>query len=216
MNSKISVKVCGITREADIEQVLSLGADYLGFILYSNSPRALDFEKAEKILPFVPVGKRVVVDVRTDPIDLERYKRAGFDYFQIHVEPSSDRQILNEYLDIIDRSQLWLAPRLAPADQFPEWIIEYAKTIVFDTYSKNKVGGTGCTGDFARFAELKGQFPNVTWVLAGGLNATNIADAVSQSTASAVDVNSGVESAPGVKNAEKLRNFFQALSKIES
>ena len=91
MNGKISVKVCGITRQKDIEQSLSLGADYLGFIVYPNSPRALSLKKAEELSASVPRGKRVIVDVKTKPADLERYQRAGFDYFQIHIDPDIDQ-----------------------------------------------------------------------------------------------------------------------------
>ncbi|MGK0456931.1 MAG: phosphoribosylanthranilate isomerase, partial [Zhongshania aliphaticivorans] len=112
MNNKINVKVCGMTRETDIEQVLSLGADYLGFIVYPKSSRALKLERAAELSAIVPSGKRVLVDVGTDPVDLERYKRAGFDHFQIHVNSSPERQILVEYVNIVGRDHLWLAPRL--------------------------------------------------------------------------------------------------------
>ena len=212
MDKKISVKVCGITQASDIKLALSLGADYLGFIVYPKSPRALDLEKAAELLALVPNGKRVVVDVSTDPADLERYKRMGFNYFQIHVDSSLEPKVLDQYLDIVDRDQLWLAPRLAPTDPFPDWVLKYAKTIVFDTYSKDQFGGTGRTGDFARFAELKKQFFSTDWVLAGGLNPANIETAIRESTAEAVDVNSGVETAPGVKDLEKLRDFLDRLS----
>ncbi|MGK0177188.1 MAG: phosphoribosylanthranilate isomerase [Lentimonas sp.] len=215
MNNKINVKVCGMTRETDIEQVLSLGADYLGFIVYPKSSRALKLERAAELSAIVPSGKRVLVDVGTDPVDLERYKRAGFDHFQIHVNSSPERQILVEYVNIVGRDHLWLAPRLAPADSFPEWILEYTKTIVFDTYSKDQIGGTGRTGDFAHFAELKERFADTEWVLAGGLSSANIVNAVKESNALAIDVNSGVEKAPGVKDPEKLREFFQVALNIE-
>ena len=204
-----------MTREADVEQALSLGADYLGFIVYPKSPRALHLEKAAELSVPVPDGKGVLVDVGTTPVDLERYRKTGFDYFQIHVDPSPDRKILDAYLTVVGRDQLWLAPRLAPADPFPEWMLEYTKTIVFDTYSKDQIGGTGRTGDFARFAELKARFADTDWVLAGGLNPANIMAAVRESNAEAVDVNSGVETAPGVKDSEKLRSFFQALRGLD-
>ena len=211
MNGKISVKVCGITRQKDIEQSLSLGADYLGFIVYPNSPMALSLKKAEELSASVPRGKRVIVDVKIKPTDLERYQRAGFDYFQIHIDPDINQTILQSYLDRVGREHLWLAPRLAPGDPFPEWLLNYTRTILFDTYSKDQIGGTGQTGDFARFAELKVRFSDTNWVLAGGLNPTNIIEAACTSTALAVDVNSGVETEPGVKDSEKLYAFFQAL-----
>ena len=209
MNNKINVKVCGMTREVDVTQALSLGADYVGFIVYPKSPRALELEEAAELSAAVPEGKCVIVDVEPDPADLKRYREAGFDRFQIHTNPFIEEQKLADYSKSVSRDRLWLAPRLAPSDPFPERFFKYAETILIDTYSKDKIGGTGHTGDFVRFAKLKDQFPEITWVLAGGLNATNIADALKKSTASVVDVNSGVESAPGVKDPEKLKEFFE-------
>ena len=214
MNNNVNVKVCGITRERDVEQALSLGADYLGFIVYPKSPRALTLEKATELSAIVPKGKRVVVDVEMASVDLQPYKEAGFDYFQIHVSPFLEEQRLIDYSNNIGRDRLWLAPRLAPSDPFPERFVNYAKTILLDTYSKDQIGGTGRTGDFARFAQLKERFADADWVLAGGLNPANIATAIKESNASAVDVNSGVESAPGIKDRNKLHDFFRALREL--
>ena len=210
MNKEVSVKVCGMTRAVDVEQALSLGADYIGFIVYPKSPRAVELERAAQLSLSVPKGKRVVVDVEPNPVGLRRYRDAGFDYFQIHVNASVEEQLLADYSTIVGRDQLWLAPRLAPSDSFPERLFKYAKTILMDTYSRNQIGGTGETGDFGRFAELKNQFPDITWILAGGLNAFNVSEALRESTTSIIDVSSGVESEPGVKDAKKLRNFFKA------
>ena len=200
-----------MTREPDIRQALSLGADYLGFIVYPKSPRALTLQRAAELSALVPQGKRVVVDVDVSLGDLKRYQEAGFDRFQIHVNLPSDQKRVADYSDQVGREHLWLAPRLAPADAFPEWMLAYADTILLDTYSGEKVGGTGHTGDFKRFAGFKQQFANNRWILAGGLNPSNIKAALEQSMTQQVDVNSGVESVPGVKDAEKLRAFFQAL-----
>ena len=200
-----------MTREPDIRQALSLGADYLGFIVYPKSPRALSLKRAAELSALVPRGKRVVVDVDTGLSDLKRYQEAGFDEFQIHVNLPANRQVIADYSDLVGREHLWLAPRLAPSDEFPEWMLEYADTILLDTYSGTQMGGTGHTGDFKRFAKFKQQFANTRWILAGGLKPSNIEAAVKQSTATQVDVNSGVESATGVKDPEKLRAFFQVL-----
>jgi len=205
-----------MTREEDVEQAVSLGADYIGFIVYPKSLRALELERAAALADAVPEGRQVVVDVQPTPDTLKRCKDAGFDCFQIHIDPSMEQRIVADYSDTVGRDRLWLAPRLAPAEPFPEWILDYAATILLDTYSKDRIGGTGHTGDFARFAQLKKQFPETAWILAGGLNAANIAEAVKASTASTVDVNSGVEQTPGVKDTQKLREFFQALGKASN
>ncbi len=153
----------------------------------------------------------MIVDVETAPDDLLRYRDAGFDRFQIHAALPIDEQRLARWSEIVWRDRLWLAPRVAPTDVFPESVLAYTDTVLLDTYSKDQVGGTGHTGDFERFANLKLQFEDTQWMLAGGLTPSNVLDAVARSTATRVDVNSGVESAPGIKNPEKLRELFRVL-----
>lgn len=211
MYENVAIKVCGLTREQDVKLALSLGADFLGFIVYPKSPRGLTLEKAASLAADVPAGKRVLVDVETDLNDLKLYREAGFDWFQIHANLPLDQEMLVRWADCVGRERLWLAPRLSPGEHFPEWFFEYVDTFLLDTYSKNQIGGTGHTGDFNQFASLKQQFPEKQWVLAGGLSTDNILAAIKCSTAERVDVNSGVESAPGEKDPEKLRAFFQTL-----
>jgi len=200
-----------MTREEDVELALSLGANFLGFIVYPQSPRGITLDRAVELAARVPEGKRVIVDVETAPDDLLRYRDAGFDRFQIHAALPIDAKRLARWSEIVWSDRLWLAPRVAPSDVFPESVLEYTDTVVLDTYSKDQVGGTGHTGDFERFASLKLQFEDTQWMLAGGLTPSNVLDAVARSTATRVDVNSGVESAPGIKNPEKLREFFRVL-----
>lgn len=211
MNQNVDIKVCGMTREEDVELALSLGANFLGFIVYPQSPRGITLDRAVELSALVPEGKRVIVDVETDPDDLLRYRDAGFDRFQIHASLPIDEERLARWSEIVWRDRLWLAPRVAPTDLFPEYALKYTDTVVLDTYAKDQVGGTGHTGDFERFASLKLQFEDTQWMLAGGLNPTNVLDAIARSTATRVDVNSGVESAPGIKNPEKLRELFRVL-----
>lgn len=211
MDQDIDIKVCGMTREEDVELALSLGANFLGFIVYPQSPRGITLDRAVELAASVPEGKRVIVDVETAPDDLLRYRDAGFDRFQIHAALPIDEQRLARWSEIVWRDRLWLAPRVAPTDVFPESVLAYTDTVLLDTYSKDQVGGTGHTGDFERFANLKLQFEDTQWMLAGGLTPSNVLDAVARSTATRVDVNSGVESAPGIKNPEKLRELFRVL-----
>ncbi len=200
-----------MTREADVDLALSLGADFLGFIVYSKSPRGLTLERAAELAARVPEGQRVVVDVETSADDLTRYRDAGFDRFQIHAALPISLPTLAVWSDIVWRDRLWLAPRLSPEDVFPESVLEYTDTVLLDTYSKDQVGGTGETGDFERFASLKQQYEDTQWILAGGLAPQNVLDAITRSGASRIDVNSGVESAPGKKDPEKLRELFRVL-----
>ena len=205
------IKVCGLTREEDVDLTLSLGADYFGFILYPQSPRGLSLDHAVELAATVPVGQRVAVDVATSLEDLKRYRDAGFDYFQIHFGVDFEQSQLAEYSKIVGNEKLWLAPRLASEDTFSEDILDYADTILIDTFVKDQFGGTGKVGDWALFNTLKERYPKTSWFLAGGLSPSNVLDALASTSADHLDINSGVETTPGIKDEVKLREAFKVL-----
>ena len=205
------IKVCGLTREEDVKLTLSLGADYFGFILYSQSPRAVSLDRAVELAAAVPMGQRVAVDVATSLEDLKSYSDAGFDYFQIHFGADFEHNRFAEYSKIVGKEKLWLAPRLAFEDTFPEVILDYADTILIDTFVEDQFGGTGKVGDWARFNSLKERYPQTNWVLAGGLSPSNLLEALASTAADHLDINSGVETAPGIKDEVKLREAFKVL-----
>lgn len=211
MFSPVQIKVCGLTREEDVDLALELGADYCGFIVYPKSPRGLSFGRAAELAARVPEGKRVLVDVETGSDDLERLRDLGFDYFQIHAGLQVGLATLATWSGLVGKERLWLAPRVAPEDAFPSAVLEFAETILLDTFSKEQVGGTGKTGDWERFAELQKAHSENNWILAGGLGPENVLDAVASTGTRHVDINSGVESAPGIKDVAKLREVFAKL-----
>lgn len=211
MYRPVGIKICGLTRESDLELALSLGADYFGFIVYPRSPRGLSLERAKELAQHVPSGKRVLVDVETGTEELERYRDAGFDYFQIHTGLQVGLATLAAWSGLVGPASLWLAPRVAPDEAFPPATLEFAETILVDTYVKDQVGGTGVTGDWKRFNQLKAEHPHRNWVLAGGLAPENVLEALGETGARHLDINSGVESAPGIKDPERLRELFQIL-----
>ena len=131
----------------------------------------------------MPVGQRVAVDVATSLDDLKRYLYAGFDYFQIHFGADFDHSNLAKYSKIVGKEKLWLAPRLASEDTFSEDILDYANTILIDTFVNDQFGGTGKVGDWTRFNALKERYPQTNWVLAGGLSPSNLLDALASATA---------------------------------
>ena len=118
---------------------------------------------------------------------------------------------LEEWSGIAGRDRLWLAPKLPPEADVPAVVRASAQTVLMDTFHAAGFGGSGLTGDWAKFARHRVAFPGNFWFLAGGLNETNIGDALAASGARFVDVNSGVESSPGVKDEAKLRRFADAL-----
>jgi len=153
----------------------------------------------------------VLVDVETGSEELECYRGAGFDHFQIHAGLSLGLASLATWSGLVGRERLWMAPRFGPSDGFPEAVIEFADTVLVDTFHKDQFGGTGETGDWARFAELKNRYIDTRFVLAGGLNPLNVAKAIAATGTDFVDVNSGVESEPGIKDPKKLHKLFEIL-----
>ena len=209
-----NVKVCGLTRPEDARAATRLGVDYLGAIFYPKSPRCVKAETLEDLLLFMPDGKRVMVDVSPEYEALEKRLDLGFDFFQIHFDvATTPREVITRWSSIVHRERLWLAPRLKPEDPLPDYILELAGTLVMDTYKPGLYGGTGQTGEWARFAKLKETHPDLRVALAGGINPENVLAAIEETNADMIDLNSGVESAPGIKDAKKIAAVMDALYK---
>ena len=207
----IRLKVCGLTTLADAELADRAGADYLGFILYPRSPRFVPLVQYEAMSARLPERKRVAVAVEPTAEELLAFAGAGFDFFQIHFRPELSDALVRAWSQAVGRDRLWLAPKLPPESDVPVALREAAKSILLDTFHAEGFGGSGRTGDWMKFARHQALYPENTWILAGGLDATNIGHALAQSGARFVDVNSGVESAPGVKSEEKLGALVAAL-----
>lgn len=212
MQFPITVKVCGITREADADIALTLGARYLGINLYQPSPRSVSPERAAELCRHLPAGSRVLVDVSPSTETLERYRDLGFDYFQLHCDPDTSLGVLAAWSGLVGAERLWIAPRLPAGEPFPVMLLAFAHTLVIDGYHPGSYGGTGKTSDWGAFRQLQSTHLDHTWVLAGGLSPAIIQRAIQESQARFVDVNSGVESAPGLKDADLLRALFEAIA----
>jgi phosphoribosylanthranilate isomerase len=209
--SNSRVKVCGITRAEDGRLAVSLGASYLGFITYAKSRRFIELEEYKSLNGNLPDSFRVAVDVHPSIEDLKKQVEAGFDFFQIHFSEIHDDVYLSEISQIVGYDRLWLAPKLPPDTLFPESLFQYAGTFLIDTYQKEGFGGSGQTGDWVGFKQLKTDYSEKTWVLAGGLRSENIKEAIAVADPQIVDVSSGVEMSPGIKSADKLKAFFDNL-----
>jgi phosphoribosylanthranilate isomerase len=207
------VKICGITRPADALLALSLGADYLGIIVHAKSPRAVDPKNIPALLEHIPPGKRVLVDVSTPTDQLERYLELGFDAYQIHFDLEVSMATVAAWSGLVGQHALWAAPRIPPAEKhFPQVLMEFADTILLDAYDPKVYGGTGqAGGNWQRFLDCTLYYQHKRWILAGGLSPDNIAEALRFTSAEMVDVNSGVESVPGIKDPQRLRRLFEVI-----
>jgi phosphoribosylanthranilate isomerase len=211
MTSRLQLKICGITSMGDAQAAAGVGADYLGFILYPESPRYVPVAKYRRLRPDLPPVKRVAVLVEPSLADLNAALGVGFDFFQIHFRPDVSMVSLSEWTEVVTPARLWLAPKLAGYADVSPLLLPMAGTFLFDTYHPQKFGGTGETGDWLKFRRHQSLYPRKTWILSGGLNPANIAEAIQTSSARFLDVNSGVELSPGVKDPTKLRALAAAL-----
>ncbi len=211
MIAGIQLKVCGLTRVADAQAAAAVGADQLGFIFYPPSPRHLGVERYAAIRDALPPLTRVAVCVEPSSVELALLAELGFAAFQIHFKADTPRAQVAAWSDTVGASRLWLAPKLPPGqDVRPEWLA-LAETFLLDTFHAEKFGGTGETGDWEKFQRHRLTHPGRNWILSGGLNPGNVRPAVAATGATHIDVNSGVEIEPGVKDAAKLAALAAAL-----
>ena len=103
------------------------------------------------------------------------------------------------------------APRLKKSEEFPSKYLEYAKVFLLDAYSDKAYGGTGQLADWNKFVNLKKQFSEHQWFLAGGLGPSNLLEALVSVCPDGIDLNSGVESEPGLKDNHKISEAFSIL-----
>ena len=198
------VKICGLTRREDVEDACELGAAYVGLNFSSVSPRRIDPEQGRRLAASVPAGVRrvgVFVDESYDEIR-EAIDAASLDLVQLH------RPLRPDDVDRIPRPVVAVAHSGVAGEIPPEDLLRRCAGILLDTGVAGKPGGTGVVFDPAGLPRRRWPVP---LFLAGGLRPENVADSIRRTNPSAVDVASGVESAPGIKDREKMRRFFEAV-----
>ena len=203
----VRVKICGITNSEDAKVAVEAGADALGFIFFSQSPRNISPVEAKDIIERVPpfVAKvGVFVNESLETI-LRIAKETGIDTVQLHGDESAElgEQIARENLKVIKAFRIKDQSSLAALKEFR------ASAFLLDSYVPGQLGGTGAkfNWDLAVQAAAAG----TPIILAGGLVPENVGDAVSKVGPYGVDVSSGVESAPGKKDHAKVRAFIAAV-----
>ena len=212
MINGIQLKVCGQTRAEDARVAAKLGADYLGFILYPKSPRYVSLDNYKALAPELPAGPRhVAVLVEPSADELAEVAASGFDLFQIHFSHTTPLDVIRGWSLQVGAHRLWLAPKLPPGEDVATDWLPLAGTFLLDTFHTGGFGGSGQTGDWAKFLRHQQAYAQHTWILAGGLSPDNVVAAIAHSGTHFVDVNSGVEATPGVKDHTKLKRLADAL-----
>ena len=201
------VKICGITRPQDAERAVALGATAIGFIFWPSSPRRVGLEAARSIGRLVPASVlKVGVFVDAPAAELARtVSEAGLDAVQLHGSESPD---LVRGLEARVIKAVALGSPDAEA-QIAQWA---GTTLLLDAHDPVRHGGTGRVVDWDRAARLARRHEVI---LAGGLNPENVAEAVRRVRPAGIDVSSGVEQTPGVKDLVKLAALFDALASVE-
>ena len=199
----IPLKICGITSHKDAKIAVNYGASAIGMIFFQGSPRYVDPEKVKSWISDIPKNVKkvgVFVDEKIENIH-NIARELKLDFIQLHGAESS------EYCDKMIKPVIKV---FRVGDDFDSTVLNdyQVAAFLFDTYQKGKPGGTGENFNWELIAELKTDTPII---LSGGLNSVNILNGINVVNPSAVDVNSGVEFAPGIKDERKVENIFTKL-----
>jgi phosphoribosylanthranilate isomerase len=203
MNPQIKVKICGMTQLKDALFAVEQGADAVGFIFYKKSPRAVTMKTVREIIAKLPPLVDTV-GVFVNESDSRVNKIAdycGLDLVQLHGEesPAFCRKIHRRVIKAFRVKDLQTIKQL---EKYP------VSGLLLDTFSDHLQGGTGKTFDWNLALPAKKIGPVI---LAGGLTPRNIRQAISQVRPYGVDVCSGVEKSPGIKDLEKVRAFLKNI-----
>jgi len=199
----LCVKICGLTRLEDVRCAVAAGADCVGFVLYERSPRYVSPEQLRCLATGVPPGiRRVGVVVNASPEQLQEAVAAGgLDVIQFHGDESA------AYLRAFRLASVWQAVGLRSVADVELAATSPAEVLVADAVGQATRGGTGATCDWALAARLA---EHRRILLAGGLRPETVAAAVARVRPFGVDVSSGVESSPGIKDHDRVRRFIAA------
>jgi phosphoribosylanthranilate isomerase len=213
----VRVKICGLTREEDLAVAVDAGADAVGFLVgVPSSPRNLTLERAETLLGQVPIFVDSVVVTAPKSIEwlVEVCERLKPSAIQIHGKEQLDSSEIHEKI----RGTRLIKTVYVTDDAFNEWVIEDLKTfdaVLLDSFSKGQYGGTGKVHDWVLSRQIKEAVAPVPVILAGGLRPENVKEAILAVEPYAVDVASGVEASPGVKDHGKVRAFVENAKQIK-
>lgn len=211
--SDIRVKICGLRTEADVAAVAAAGAAYAGFVFFPKSPRNLTIAEARVLALAAPVGlAKVALVVNADDALLDAITEAmPLDMLQLHGHETPER-----VAEVRSRYGLPVMKAVGVADEGDlAAVFDYsvvADQILIDAKPPKGAalpGGNGLAFDWRLVAQRRWLRP---WMLAGGLTPDNVAEAIRLTNARQVDVSSGVEAAPGIKDAARIAAFVKAAA----
>lgn len=212
-SDRVSVKICGLTQLEHVEAAAQAGAGYVGFVFFAKSPRNVSIERARDLAIEVPVGiAKVALTVNASNDELDAITAAvPLDMLQLHGSETPERvaEVKARYglavmkaVGVADEGDL---PAIATYEGVADQILIDAKP----PKNADLPGGNGLSFDWRLIADRQWSKP---WMLAGGLTPQNAAQAVTMTGAHQLDVSSGVETAPGAKDAAMISAFVEAAN----
>ena len=211
----VNVKICGLTTVEAVQDTVAAGADYIGLVFFPKSPRNLDFDTAQRLAQQVPSHVKTVA-LMVNPSDdflRELLEHVDVDILQLQGSESAER-----VREIKELSGKPVIKALGVSSQDDLATLEsykgLADQILLDAKAPkdaDRPGGNGASFDWSLLTDASIDVP---WMLAGGLTIENVKEAITVSHARQVDVSSAVESAPGVKDKEKVRAFIAAAKSV--
>lgn len=207
---RVRVKMCGTTRLDDALAAVRCGVDALGFILYPKSPR---FIAPDHIAPIArslpPFVDRVGVFVNASHDEVARAVACGLSYVQLHGEESAEYcRKVRELLPFCGIIKAFRVSEASRAEDFAPYA-DCVDAFLLDTYATGLPGGTGKVFDWSIIEGLQLARPAI---LAGGLTPENVAAGIAAVRPYAVDINSGIEVRPGVKDHDRLRELMRIIA----
>lgn len=210
--SKIRIKVCGMTRQANTMEVAGLNPDYMGFILYNKSPRYVSLKTAEKLAKHIPHAIKKTAVLVGEPVSnaIEIAKSGIFDFIQLHGNEDIEYcKLISRYASVIKVFQV--------SDFLPANISEYSgmsSFFLFDSAGENHGGA----GRKFNHSILKNYSSDTKYLLAGGISPddSEYIKSIFSVNMEGVDLNSRFETEPGIKDIKLLRNFIENIRKNEN
>lgn len=211
MADPVLVKICGLTEDVGLDAAIDAGADFLGLVFFPRSPRFITPADAGELFQYLPEDIKVV-GLFVDPsfAEIEQVLQSvRLDMIQLHGTESPER--IEEIRFEFGHPVMKAVPVSSAADlDAAADLAEVADWLLFDAKPPKDAERPGGNAASFEWSLLQGRSWACPWMLAGGLTADNVAEAIRISGATVVDVSSGVESAPGIKDPERIERFIRA------
>ncbi|WP_455367274.1 phosphoribosylanthranilate isomerase [[Eubacterium] cellulosolvens] len=209
----VEVKICGITTETDLLAATEAGADSVGFVIQApSSKRNLSLSQAKYLITRTPENvNSVIVSIFADEVNYANiYRELDADLLQLHGIPNT----IPKNLQTLSLEDCVIGVVNASSPLALEHAIEFSQryySMLLDTMTRNSMGGTGVTHDWTLSRKIRDKIYPRRLILAGGLTPENVRKAIQKVKPYGVDISSGVEKSPGVKDHQKMRKFIKIV-----